>query len=114
MTAQILGHSERKRDVKLTFSLQYSLAQYSGHASNSLLRVRVPCIPKPLLLASSRMNNQKRQNEKSHHHHIWYIWIPLAASVIWPSTLLALLITWLAQGRPFYVSMSDGQTIGTS
>ncbi|KAG9032170.1 hypothetical protein FRB95_001797 [Tulasnella sp. JGI-2019a] len=30
---------------------------------------------------------------------------------MWFSTVLALLITWLAQGRPHYVSMSDGQTI---
>ncbi|KAL5504447.1 hypothetical protein ACEPAH_8523 [Sanghuangporus vaninii] len=58
--------------------------------------------------------NEEQPNgglHKSHHHHIWYIWIPLAATVMWPSTLLAMLITWLAQGRPFYVSMSDGQTI---
>ncbi|KAG7089904.1 hypothetical protein E1B28_011537 [Marasmius oreades] len=44
----------------------------------------------------------------SHRHHHWaYIWIPLFGAFIWFGTLWAMLITWLAQGRPHYVSM-DG------
>lgn len=46
-----------------------------------------------------------------HRHHWWYVWIPIAAAVMWFGTVLALLITWLAQGRPHYVSMSPGQKI---
>ena len=37
--------------------------------------------------------------------------IPLVTAFAWFATLWALLITWLAQGRPHYVSMSPGQTI---
>ncbi|KAG8991747.1 hypothetical protein FRB93_002593 [Tulasnella sp. JGI-2019a] len=48
---------------------------------------------------------------RKHRHHWAYVWIPLLTSFMWFSTVLALLITWLAQGRPHYVSMSDGQTI---
>ncbi|THV02887.1 hypothetical protein K435DRAFT_817575 [Dendrothele bispora CBS 962.96] len=44
----------------------------------------------------------------SHDHHHWaYVWIPIAGAFMWFSTLLAMLITWLATGRPHYVSM-DG------
>lgn len=46
-----------------------------------------------------------------HRHHWWYVWIPIAAAFMWFGTVLALLITWLAQGRPHYVSMSPGQKI---
>ncbi|RPD59993.1 hypothetical protein L226DRAFT_463244 [Lentinus tigrinus ALCF2SS1-7] len=41
------------------------------------------------------------------HHHWFYVWIPLVGSFMWFATLWAMLITWLAQGRPHYVSM-DG------
>ncbi|KAI0787779.1 Frag1/DRAM/Sfk1 family-domain-containing protein [Fomes fomentarius] len=37
-------------------------------------------------------------------HHWFYVWIPLFGSFIWFCTLWALLITWLASGRPKYVS----------
>ncbi|KAI0635809.1 Frag1/DRAM/Sfk1 family-domain-containing protein [Trametes polyzona] len=43
-----------------------------------------------------------------HEHHHWlYVWIPLFGAFIWFGTLWALLITWLASGRPHYVSQ-DG------
>ncbi|KAI0090152.1 Frag1/DRAM/Sfk1 family-domain-containing protein [Irpex rosettiformis] len=41
------------------------------------------------------------------HQHWLYVWIPLVAATVWFGTLLAMLITWLAQGRPHYVSQ-DG------
>ncbi|KAH8927662.1 hypothetical protein BT69DRAFT_1213734 [Atractiella rhizophila] len=41
----------------------------------------------------------------SRHHHWLYVWIPIFGSVVWFGTLLAMLVTWLAQGRPHYVSM---------
>ncbi|TFK94035.1 hypothetical protein K466DRAFT_510385 [Polyporus arcularius HHB13444] len=45
----------------------------------------------------------------SHEHHHWfYVWIPLVGAFMWFATLWALLITWLAQGRPKYVSQ-DGK-----
>jgi len=42
-----------------------------------------------------------------YHTHWYYVWIPLLTAFVWEGTLLAMLITWLAQGRPHYVSM-DG------
>lgn len=39
------------------------------------------------------------------HVHWYYVWIPILTAFIWVGTLLAMLITWLAQGRPHYVSM---------
>ncbi|KAK0485123.1 Frag1/DRAM/Sfk1 [Armillaria novae-zelandiae] len=41
------------------------------------------------------------------HQHWAYIWIPVLGGFMWFSTLLSMLITWLATGRPHYVSM-DG------
>ncbi|KAK0193700.1 Frag1/DRAM/Sfk1 [Armillaria mellea] len=41
------------------------------------------------------------------HQHWAYIWIPILGGFMWFSTLLSMLITWLATGRPHYVSM-DG------
>lgn len=41
------------------------------------------------------------------HQHWLYVWIPLVTAAVWFGTLLAMLITWLAQGRPHYVSQ-DG------
>ncbi|THH31422.1 hypothetical protein EUX98_g2739 [Antrodiella citrinella] len=41
------------------------------------------------------------------HQHWAYVWIPLLGAFMWFSTLLAMLITWLAQGRPRYKSQ-DG------
>ncbi|KAI0749424.1 Frag1/DRAM/Sfk1 family-domain-containing protein [Daedaleopsis nitida] len=38
------------------------------------------------------------------HYHWLYVWIPLVGSFVWFGTLWALLITWLASGRPKYVS----------
>ncbi|EIN03782.1 hypothetical protein PUNSTDRAFT_139307 [Punctularia strigosozonata HHB-11173 SS5] len=44
----------------------------------------------------------------SHQHHHWaYVWIPALAAFMWCATLLAMIITWAAQGRPIYVS-EDG------
>ncbi|TRM70351.1 Frag1/DRAM/Sfk1 [Schizophyllum amplum] len=43
----------------------------------------------------------------AHRHHWYYVWFPLAAAFAWFATLWALLITWLASGRPHYVSQ-DG------
>ncbi|KAI0649435.1 Frag1/DRAM/Sfk1 family-domain-containing protein [Trametes meyenii] len=43
-----------------------------------------------------------------HQHQHWlYVWIPLFGAFMWFATLWALLITWLASGRPHYVSQ-DG------
>ncbi|KAJ3505479.1 hypothetical protein NLJ89_g7392 [Agrocybe chaxingu] len=39
------------------------------------------------------------------YRHWRYVWIPIAAAGMWFSTLLAMLIVWLASGRPRYVSM---------
>jgi len=41
------------------------------------------------------------------HAHWYYVWIPIFTAFVWEGTLLAMLITWLAQGQPKYVSM-DG------
>ncbi|CAL1716476.1 unnamed protein product [Somion occarium] len=41
------------------------------------------------------------------HQHWAYVAIPLFGALMWFSTLLAMLITWLASGRPRYVSQ-DG------
>ncbi|EKM58228.1 uncharacterized protein PHACADRAFT_252400 [Phanerochaete carnosa HHB-10118-sp] len=41
------------------------------------------------------------------HQHWVYVWIPLFTAIIWFGTLLAMLITYLAEGRPHYVS-EDG------
>ena len=41
------------------------------------------------------------------HSHWYYVWIPIVTAFVWVGTLFAMLITWLAQGRPKYVSM-DG------
>jgi len=44
----------------------------------------------------------------SHRYHHWaYVWIPLFGAFIWCGTLLAMMITWAAQGKPIYVS-EDG------
>jgi len=43
-----------------------------------------------------------------HHFHWFYVWIPILGAFIWFSTLLAMLITWFATGKPHYVSM-DGR-----
>ncbi|KAF8633215.1 hypothetical protein AX15_001451 [Amanita polypyramis BW_CC] len=41
----------------------------------------------------------------SHQRYHWvYVWIPLLSALMWFSTLLAMLITWLAQGRPRFPS----------
>ena len=45
------------------------------------------------------------------HHRWWYAWVPLFTAIVWVGTILALLITWEAQGRPHYVSMSPDQKI---
>lgn len=41
------------------------------------------------------------------HTHWYYVWVPIITAFVWVGTLLAMLITWLAQGRPKYVTM-DG------
>ncbi|GJE94770.1 Frag1/DRAM/Sfk1 family protein [Phanerochaete sordida] len=41
------------------------------------------------------------------HQHWLYVWVPLVTAGVWFGTLLAMLITYLAQGRPHYVS-EDG------
>jgi hypothetical protein len=42
----------------------------------------------------------------SHQRHHWaYVWIPAFAAFIWFGTLVSMLITWGATGRPHYASM---------
>ncbi|KAF8968100.1 hypothetical protein BDZ97DRAFT_1975552 [Flammula alnicola] len=41
------------------------------------------------------------------YRHWTYVWIPIATAAMWFCTLLAMLITWLASGRPKYPSQ-DG------
>ncbi|EIM91459.1 uncharacterized protein STEHIDRAFT_48451 [Stereum hirsutum FP-91666 SS1] len=44
----------------------------------------------------------------SHNRHHWaYVWIPAVGSIVWCGTLLAMIVTWAAQGKPIYVS-EDG------
>ena len=43
-----------------------------------------------------------------HHTHWYYVWIPIFTAFVWEGALLAMLITWLAQGRPKYPTM-DGK-----
>lgn len=44
----------------------------------------------------------------SHRRHHWaYVWIPAFGAFIWCGTLLAMIVTWAAQGKPHYVS-EDG------
>ncbi|OCH94402.1 hypothetical protein OBBRIDRAFT_722884 [Obba rivulosa] len=41
----------------------------------------------------------------SHDRHHWaYVWIPAFGAFVWFGTLWAMLITWLAQGKPKYVT----------
>ncbi|KAF9475103.1 hypothetical protein BDN70DRAFT_865353 [Pholiota conissans] len=42
------------------------------------------------------------------YRHWYYVWVPIVASLVWFGTLLAMLIIWLAQGRPKYPSQ-DGK-----
>ncbi|KAF5367073.1 hypothetical protein D9758_003914 [Tetrapyrgos nigripes] len=43
----------------------------------------------------------------SHQRHHWaYVWIPIAGAFMWFATLWAMLITWLATGRPHYGKFS--------
>ena len=39
------------------------------------------------------------------HYHRDYVWVPAFTAFIRLSTLLSMLITWLATGKPYYVSM---------
>ena len=41
----------------------------------------------------------------STHYHRNYIWVPVFTAFVWLSTLIAMLITWSATGKPHYVSM---------
>ena len=41
----------------------------------------------------------------STHYHRNYVWVPLFTAFIWLSTLIAMLITWAATGKPHYVSV---------
>ncbi|KZT21674.1 hypothetical protein NEOLEDRAFT_1040832, partial [Neolentinus lepideus HHB14362 ss-1] len=44
----------------------------------------------------------------AHRYHHWaYVWVPAFGAFIWCGTLLAMIITWAAQGKPIYVS-EDG------
>ncbi|EJD07165.1 uncharacterized protein FOMMEDRAFT_144900 [Fomitiporia mediterranea MF3/22] len=61
--------------------------------------------------AVARHNSVSYPGSHRHRHHWFYVWIPLAAAVMWFGTILALLVTWLASGRPHYVSMDSDQTI---
>ncbi|EJD48585.1 hypothetical protein AURDEDRAFT_162542 [Auricularia subglabra TFB-10046 SS5] len=51
--------------------------------------------------------------DAAHHHTHWLLiaWLPVFASTAWAAGLLALLVTWLAQGQPYYVSESPSQRI---
>ncbi|KAJ7220106.1 Frag1/DRAM/Sfk1 family-domain-containing protein [Mycena pura] len=49
-------------------------------------------------------------SEPHPHAHWGYVWIPIFAAFMWFGTILAMLITWLAQGgtsRPRYASQSQ-------
>ncbi|KAA1467568.1 hypothetical protein DENSPDRAFT_856761 [Dentipellis sp. KUC8613] len=44
----------------------------------------------------------------SHERHHWaYVWIPVFGAFIWFGTLLAMILTWVGQSEPHYVS-EDG------
>jgi len=43
----------------------------------------------------------------SRHHHWAYVWVPLFGAFIWFGTLLAMIVTWKAQGEPHYVSQNS-------
>ncbi|KAJ7056638.1 Frag1/DRAM/Sfk1 [Mycena amicta] len=53
------------------------------------------------------------QTREAVHHpksHWWYVWIPVFSAVVWFGTILALLVTWLAEGgthRPRYSSQDQ-------
>ena len=49
--------------------------------------------------------------QRNWHNHWAYVWIPIATAFIWFATLWAMIITWLAQGRPHYPSMSPDQKV---
>ena len=44
--------------------------------------------------------------DSSHHTHQYHVWIPILAAFMWEGALIAMLFTWLAQGRPKYTSMN--------
>ncbi|TGZ83446.1 hypothetical protein EX30DRAFT_339622 [Ascodesmis nigricans] len=46
-----------------------------------------------------------------HRHHIPYYVLPLISAAVWIGTLWAMMIVWLAEGQPFYASMSETQSI---
>jgi hypothetical protein len=41
------------------------------------------------------------------HYHWTFVWVPIAGAIVWFGTLLAMLVTWLAEGRPKYVSQDS-------
>ncbi|KAJ7284586.1 Frag1/DRAM/Sfk1 [Mycena rebaudengoi] len=50
-----------------------------------------------------------RNSQSTEHRpraHWWYVWIPVFSSVVWFGTILALLITWLAEGGTKATSIS--------
>ncbi|KAK6529975.1 hypothetical protein TWF694_003350 [Orbilia ellipsospora] len=54
---------------------------------------------------------ESRTRLMARRYFSWY-WFPIFGSVVWVGTLLGLLLTWICQGEPHYVSMdSQGQTI---
>ncbi|KAG8847463.1 hypothetical protein FRB96_001604 [Tulasnella sp. 330] len=48
---------------------------------------------------------------RAYRSHWLYVWTPAFIAFVWFGPVLALLITWLASGRPHYVSMSQRQAI---
>lgn len=47
---------------------------------------------------------------EDHRNHWAYVWIPVFTAFIWFATLWAMLITWLASGRPKYPSQNGKVT----
>jgi len=47
---------------------------------------------------------------EDHRNHWAYVWVPVFTAFIWFATLWAMLITWLASGRPKYPSQNGKVT----
>ncbi|KAL9714297.1 hypothetical protein Ac2012v2_002610 [Leucoagaricus gongylophorus] len=51
------------------------------------------------------MEDSLNSGRAVHPHRHWkYVWLPLVGAAVWFGMLWAMLIVWLAQGRPRYVS----------
>lgn len=69
-------------------------------------------LSRPLRPLSSQPQAQNHDDDDDEemvsirHRHWLYVWIPLVTAFMWSGTLLAMLITWLATGRPRYSTFS--------